>query len=232
MKLGTMKKYVFLILLLLAVPFVYADYSIAGFCKQPCTEGDPATYEVNVLYDIASMADEQHEMYKEENILAQTYVSKITVTKIILKEKISDWEIGFKNVNMVFADVRVDKNKNLSQEGQSVTINAMLPAPTTGGELSVIPCFEIEYEKELKEFDFFDGDYDSTFLIDTDTVCGDKVVRLGVNYLPPPICTQSSCTFYKHCESNGCKFSWSIIFYSVLIILVFVTLEEWLRNRR
>ncbi len=227
-----MEKYIFLILLLLAVPFVYADYSIVGNCTQPCTEGDPATFEVKTMYYVASMADEQREIYKEENILAQTYVSKITVIKIILKEKISDWQFAEKDVNMVFADTRVKKNKNLSQDEQSVIIDTILPAPTTEGELSVIPCFEIEYEKEVKEFDFFDGDYDSTFLVDSDIVCGDKMTRLGVNYLPPPLCTAESCTFYQYCGPNGCKFSWTIIFYTMLIILVFVTLEEWLRNRK
>ena len=214
------------------MPIVYADYSMFATCDGPCIEDGNAVFNVSIWYNIESMANEQYEMYKEENILAQTYVSKITVTKIILKEKISDWEFASKDVNMVFADSRVPKNKNLSQKGQSILIDATLPTPTTHNELSVVPCFEIEYEKQLKEFNFFDGDYDSRFLVDKDIVCGNELTTLPVRDIPPPPCTPTSCSFYKHCEADGCKFSWTIVFYSVLIILVFVTLEEWLRNRK
>ncbi len=205
----------------------FPDYSATFVCDGICEEGKEAQLALQAVYDVPLANDRQHALYANNHHLHQTYTSRITITNITLRDKVFNTTFFDTPANLVFADKRISKNQMLDADPKTLASTITLPRPSQAATLSFVPCFTILYERELRSYNFFDGDYEASYPVDEIEQCGNEVISAEVHPKQFPACIQPDCSWYEACDpETGCRFSAMKITITVLI-LVLVIIVAW-----
>lgn len=182
-------------LLILAPPVYteYTEYSITAACNKACKEGEETNITLLLFYDVPAMNDQQYALYNNTNPLRQLYTSKISVTRIVLREKLSNATLADQPASIIFADRRIKKNQGLNEQPAAVTISVTLPPPTQLNTSFLFPCFTVIYEREVREYDFLAGDYDRKYVTDTVEQCESRVESMAITPRFPGKCRTDAC---------------------------------------
>ncbi len=223
-----MSRALFVLIAILTLPLVAADsmlsYSVEATCS-PCREGEPANLTVRVFYDVPGMNDRQYLLYNNTNPLQQVYTSKIVIRRIVLHDKLFNTTILDLDGELVFADRRIKRHQALRAESLAMMANVTLPRPTQLETLSLIPCFTIEYERELRQYDFLTGDYERSYPVDLVEQCGSDILTLHVLPKRIPACVQRDCSWYQTCAPlEGCRFSVAKMIFTMLVAMIILVL--------
>jgi hypothetical protein len=208
--------------LILALPLASAtlDYGVEAGCDGPCQEGGMADLAIRVRYDVPALNDRQYLLYNRTNPLQQTFTSRITVTRVTLRDKVFNTTFFDAPADMAFADRRIRRNAALDAETKELRGSAILPRPTQAATLSYVPCFTLEYERELRQYDFYTGDYMTAYITDTVEQCGNKVLGLQVEPRPVPACIERDCSWHQACDpAAGCRTSWGKVAFIIVAAL-------------
>ncbi len=216
-----------ILIVFLIAPVVLADstlsYGVEAACS-PCMEGKPANLTLRVFFDVPGMNDQQYLIYNGTTPSRQTYTSKITVTHVVLRDKLSNTTFLDLNTSLVFADRRIKRSQALRAEPQEISSTIILPKPTQLETLSFVPCFTLEYEHELRQYDALTNDFGRRYVTDTLERCGTDIAALHVLPKPVPMCIQQDCSWYDVCDpAEGCQLSAlkiSITLFIALAILI------------
>jgi len=225
-----MRLYCIFIIVLLAIPMAAASYEIEVDCHGDCREGKRADVMITLDYNIIAMNDQQVAFYNNSEPLRQTYVSGITVKRIMLRDKVFNTTFLDMPVTVIFADPRMPRNKGLDALPKRINAQITLPLPTQKSTLSFIPCFELAYVREIREYNFFTGDYDSNFISDAVEQCGNEIVDITVIPRFVPACVPMDCEWYQQCDERGCRFFWGYIFFGIFALGIII-LAIWLWKR-
>ena len=215
--------FVLLAFAILIAPSALADstlsYGVEAACS-PCMEGKPANLTLRVFFDVPGMNDQQYLIYNGTTPSRQTYTSKITVTRVVLRDKLSNTTFLDRNTSLVFADRRIKRSQALRAEPQEIFSNVILPKPTQLETLSFLPCFTLEYEHELRQYDAVAHDFERRYVTDTLERCGTDIAALHVLPKPVHMCVQQDCSWFAVCDpTEGCRLSALKMSITLLIAL-------------
>ena len=115
----------------------------------------------------------------------------------------------------------------LDADQKMIISTIILPKPSQAVTLSFVPCFTILYERELRTYNFFEGDYEASYPVDEIEQCGNNVISTEVHPKQFPACVQHDCLWYEACDPEaGCRFSAMKITMTLLITAV-VIIAGW-----